>query len=383
MVQGIRGGVLHVTKSKYNTLCYAIGTLFVYWLLASLLSTPPNSPSPDLIKVAGLAKSFEPVIYYSEHGHAQIEQLQETGVAVWDLGESVRSTNMTSAPLIVKQLDELADGLKNLAVELTRFFASVDADVDSILIVMEWAQRELSAVSNEQPSTIGSAWSNAVNLLTAAGIWTDSSLVQQLIGQTYQQRTKATLERTFHEFLGVLEEGINNEITHSGQLLQFFEAIDGKFLNLQRSVVREQDQQDRMEGEFLGSLWTKVIGVNASKLRKYEKNKNLLQSVRGRTVQNKQILEQHNGRLHQLKFNLEEVRKRLVAPLVRSSNSSTLSVDEQIKGLDATYQQLKGTREVQKRKMMEIVYGAGNRRVALPSGAGGEPREVESRPIYR
>ncbi|PIA94925.1 hypothetical protein CB0940_08094 [Cercospora beticola] len=382
MVRSVRQTVHHVTKSKYNTLFYGVMSLVLYWIMLNLLSAPIQPPSVDLIKVAGLAKSFEPSIYYSENGHAQIEQLQETSVAVWDLGESVRSTNMTSAPQIVNQLDSLSDSFKELAREMTSFFTSVDSDIDAILIVMEWAQRELSTISSEPPSTLSSVWSNARNLLSRVGVDTDSKFVQELLGMTYQQRARATLERTFYEFLGVLEESINNELTHSIALFQLFEAVDKQFLNLQRTVVREQDQQERMENDFLGSLWTKVIGVNASKLRKYEKNKNLLHSVRERTVRNKHVLVDHNQRLEQLKSNLEILRRRLVSPLVRSSNSSTITIDDQIKGLETTYQQLKGSRDVQKRKMMEMLYGAGTRKVTLTSGVGSD-REIEGGSGYR
>jgi hypothetical protein len=98
--------------------------------LRLLFETPQPQPAPDLVKVAGLAKSFEPLIFYSENSITQIGELQETGVAVWDLGESVRSTNMTLAPLIVQELDELSNSLKTLSIELTRFFAAVDGDVD-------------------------------------------------------------------------------------------------------------------------------------------------------------------------------------------------------------------------------------------------------------
>ncbi|KAF2215337.1 hypothetical protein CERZMDRAFT_35745 [Cercospora zeae-maydis SCOH1-5] len=382
MVRNVRQTVRHVTKSKYNTLFYGVMSLVLYWIMLNLLSAPVQTPSVDLIKVAQLANSFEPSIYYSENGHAQIEQLQETSVAVWDLGESVRSTNMTSAPQIVNQLDSLADSFKELAREMTSFFTSVDSDIDAILIVMEWAQRELSTISSEPPSALSSVWSNARSLLSRVGIDTDSKFMQELLGMTYQQRAKATLERTFYEFLGVLEESINNELTHSTALFQLFEAVDKQFLNLQRTVVREQDQQERMENDFLGSLWTKVIGVNASKLRKYEKNKNLLHSVRERTVRNKHVLVDHNQRLEQLKSNLEVLRRRLVSPLVRSSNSSTITIDDQIKGLETTYQQLKGSRDVQKRKMMEMVYGAGTRKVTLMTG-GGNVREVEGGGSHR
>jgi len=99
--------------------------------MRSLFLQPASqSPVPDLVKVAGLARSFEPLIYYSENGVAQVGDLQATSVAVWDLGESVRSSNMTSAAIIVKELDELSDSLKTLAIELTKFFANVDGDID-------------------------------------------------------------------------------------------------------------------------------------------------------------------------------------------------------------------------------------------------------------
>jgi hypothetical protein len=104
--------------------------LAVYVTVQALFQPAPPLNVPDLVKVAGLAKAFEPLIFYSENGVAQISDLQATGVAVWDLGESVRSTNMTSAPIIVRELDGLSESLKTLSVELTKFFANVDGDVD-------------------------------------------------------------------------------------------------------------------------------------------------------------------------------------------------------------------------------------------------------------
>lgn len=125
-------------KSKLHDVTRSWSSLLlsIFVALMSILSlrtifqpgTPP--PVPDLVKVAGLAKAFEPLIFYSENSVQQIGDLQATGVAVWDLGESVRSTNMTSAPIIVKELDDLSESLKTLAIELTRFFANVDGDVD-------------------------------------------------------------------------------------------------------------------------------------------------------------------------------------------------------------------------------------------------------------
>lgn len=382
VVSYIRKTIHHASSSRTNLFLYAIGTLLFYWLLINLLSTPLNGPVPDLIKVAGLAKSFEPVIYYSEAGHQQIGELQDTGVAVWDLGESVRNTNMTTAPIIVRQLEELSESLGELSTELTRFFAGLDADVDAILLVMEWASRELSKISNPTQSTLSTVWSNTHHLLTRIGIVSsDSRLIKDLMGQTIQQQTRGALERTFTEFLNVMEESINNELQFSMQLFGLFEAIDKQFLNLHRTVIREQDQQERIESDFLSSLWTRVVGANTSKLRKYEKNRGLLQTVRNRTVQNKHVLVDHNQRLLQMKSALERLRQRLVSPLVRNTNTSTLSVEEQIKGLEGTYNQLKSVRDVQKSKKMALLFGARDRRDGLQIGTGmrAPSSEIESR----
>lgn len=125
-------------KTKFESITKSWTSLLSTLIIATLSATAIQSvfqpgaplPVPDLVRVAGLAKAFEPLIFYSENGVQQVGDLQATGVAVWDLGESVRSTNMTSAPIIVKELDDLSESLKTLAIELTKFFANVDGDVD-------------------------------------------------------------------------------------------------------------------------------------------------------------------------------------------------------------------------------------------------------------
>lgn len=119
-----------MSKSWAHMMCSALIAFLSISALRSLFRPAAQRPVPDLVKVAGIARSFEPLIYFSENGVRQVGDLQATGVAVWDLGESVRSSNMTSAPIIVKELDDLSDSLKTLAIELTKFFANVDGDID-------------------------------------------------------------------------------------------------------------------------------------------------------------------------------------------------------------------------------------------------------------
>ncbi|KAL2435199.1 hypothetical protein ABEF95_014417 [Exophiala dermatitidis] len=361
-----------MTKTKSTTVITLLTSILVASLPRIILVPPIPPPVPDLVKVSTLARSFEPLIFYSENGYTQITALQETSVAVWDLGESVRSANMTSAPLIVRSLDELSESLKSLGLELTRFFADVDADVDSILLVMDWAKRELQGLSaTTEYSISGTIFDHLHGLLNRGGLLESSSTGQptalgrfltDIFGSSSPQKARAMLTRTFHEFVNVLEESINSELTHSAALFALFESIDRQFQNLQRVVVRETDTQERLENDLLSSLWTRVLGSNAAILRKYEKNKQLLSSVRARTVNNKRLLVEHHGRLQTLKANLETLRKKLVSPLVRRNDSVSIDnasvIDQQIKGLEGTYEYLRAVREKQKSKLMEMVYGA-------------------------
>ncbi|OTB12164.1 hypothetical protein K445DRAFT_46528, partial [Daldinia sp. EC12] len=342
--------------------------------IRTLFQPAPPRPSPDLVKVAGIARSFEPLIYYSENGVSQVGDLQATGVAVWDLGESVRSSNMTSAPIIVKSLDELSESLKTLAIELTKFFSNVDGDIDSILIVMDWARRELSQVQAVPSQPLSTAFANIHTLLSLAGIFENPNtgmptrlgdIATTMFGMSQPQRTRYTLQRTFTEFLSVLEEAIENELHHSLSLFALFEAIDRQFLNLARVVVRESSQQDEQHADFLSSLWTRILGPKVSEVKKYERNRELLQNVREKTVRNKGILVEHNGKLLSLKANLETLRRKLVSPLVRSVNSSTLSLEEQIKSLEDVGVYLENLRARQRGKLIEMVHGSGGARASI------------------
>lgn len=412
----------YMTSSRSNAAISVLIVLFSVAFMRALFLPSIPSAIPDLVKLSSFARSFEPLIYYSENGVQQIGTLQETGVAVWDLSESVRGTNMTSAPIIVRQLDELSDSLKSLSHEMTRFFANVDSDIDSILIVMDWAKRELETLSSQPPDTIPSiVYDNFHNMLSRLGALERSSssgqgsddltttpttlgnIVMAIFGPTSSQRTRDTLTRTFTEFLSVLEDSINNELTHSTILFALFESIDGQFLNLQRTVVRESDAQEREEGEMLSSLWTRVLGPNAAAIRKYEKNRRLLANVRSRTVANKHLLMDHRGRLLTLKVNLENLRRRLISPLVRRNDSVNFggtidaggsnrggnnarllgpvesAIEGQIKGLEGTYDYLRAVRERQKAKLMELVYGSGRRIPSSQSmlGSGSEDPDGE------
>ena len=326
------------------------------------------------------------MIYYSENGIARIDELQETGTAVWDLGESMRAANMTSSPIIVSELDNLSDSLKGLAHELTDFFAAVDGDVDNIILVMEWAKRELAQLTSTPSSPVSSALHNLHSIFATLGMLSDPNTpgsqptlldmaLSSLIARTPASRTRLTLERTFTELLSTMEETINSELSHTSALFALFADIDNQFLNLQRSTVRELDTQERLEGDLLSSLWTRALGSNRSKLKKYEKNKRLLQSVRDRTVANKNLLLEHNDKLRALKGSLENLRRRLVGPLFKGSSAaedrragavgsagSTVGIEAQVEGLESTYVYLRGVRESQRGRVYEKLYGRRARR---------------------
>jgi hypothetical protein len=120
----------NITRSKSSTLSAIFGMLFFAICMKTVFQSPSPLPAPDILKAVHVAKTFEPLIYYSESGLQQVSELQDTGVAVWDLGESLRNSGLTSSSLIAQMLDDLSENLKTLALEMTRFFSHVDGDID-------------------------------------------------------------------------------------------------------------------------------------------------------------------------------------------------------------------------------------------------------------
>jgi hypothetical protein len=246
---------------------------------------------------------------------------------------------------------------------------------------MDWARRELSQLQLAPPTSMTSAYDNLHSLLSRCGLFETptgtptrlGTFATSVFGLSTQQRTKATLQRTFQEFLMVLEDSISSELQHSLALFTLFESIDRQFHNLARTVIRESDAQDSAEDDMLSSLWTKLLGPNSSTLHKFEKNKKLLRNIRAKTVQNKGVLEEHNRKLLTLKANLEALRRKLISPLLRANASSTIGVEDQIRGLEEVSGHLSSVRDKQKGKMMELVYGAGNNGRRIYSD-----REIES-----
>ncbi|KAI2628449.1 hypothetical protein GGR54DRAFT_344629 [Hypoxylon sp. NC1633] len=378
----IRGKVNIITRSWGNMIVAILVAILSISAVRLLFQPAAPRPSPDLVRVAGFARSFEPLIYYSEHGAAQVGDLQATGVAVWDLGENMRFSNMTSAPIIVKSLDELSDSLKVLAIELKKFFANVEGDIDGILIVMDWARRELAQLESLPAPPLSTAFTNVHNLLCAVGILEDRNtgaptrlgdMTSTIFGLSYAQRTLSTLQRTFTEFLSVLEEAIESELQHSLSLIYLFESVDRQFLNLARIVARESSEQDGQHADALSSLWTRILGPNASEVRKYERNRDLLQNVRENTVRNKGILVEHNGKLLSLQANLETLRRKLFSSIVRKVNSSTLTLEQQIRGLQDAGVYLEDVRAKQKSRLIEALYKSNVAR----NGVAGSPRAID------
>lgn len=115
------------TRSRRNTLVTILMLLFS-WLIVQPWNT---SLIPDVANVVNMAKQFEPLMYASENVIPRSRELADASIAVQDLGESVRATNMSASTAIIDQLDDLGDSLKMLSEKITSFFTNVDGDMDS------------------------------------------------------------------------------------------------------------------------------------------------------------------------------------------------------------------------------------------------------------
>lgn len=64
----LRSHVQYVSKSWTSLSSTIMVVTIAFAALRLLTHTPSLPPAPDLVKVAGLARSFEPLIFYSENG---------------------------------------------------------------------------------------------------------------------------------------------------------------------------------------------------------------------------------------------------------------------------------------------------------------------------
>ncbi|KAF2198643.1 hypothetical protein GQ43DRAFT_493114 [Delitschia confertaspora ATCC 74209] len=376
-ISSVASGIRMFTKSRFN-LMVSLLTLIISWALIQ----PWNvGLIPDVANAAAMAKQFEPLIYASENVIPRSRELAEASIAVQDLAESVRASNMSASTIIIDQLDSLGDSVKVVAEKLPSFFTHVDGDMDSILITMEWVKREMESIQGQGKiglldTVIGNVQGamNKVGLLERNGQPTQiGRIVTDVVGQTTQQRSRATLQRTFDYLLSTLEENIANELARADTLFQLFESIDRQFQNLHRSVAKEEDSLSMQKEEFLASMWRKSLG-NKLKLKKYEKNLKLLKTIRANTLMNKSELKGHIQVINSVKDQLDKTRRNLVSPLIRRAQSSGFGIEQQLQDLTGTYGFLKVLRENQKHKVLQQLWGENKKRVSI-TAHGGEDEE--------
>jgi len=368
------------TKSRVNVVI-TLTILVVSWLLAHPWTA---TLIPDVANVANMARQFEPLLYASENVIPRSRELREASIAVQDLRESVRVTNMSASVVIVDQLDDLGENLSFLSSEIRRFFTNVDGDMDSILLTMEWTRRELQSIQTPKYGVLDTVISNIHGGLGKAGLLESptgtptavGSVVSSVLGQTTQERSRATLQRTFDSLLNQLEENIANQLVHASDLFALFESVDRQFQNLHRSVAREEDSLATKQDEFLASLWRNFF-TDKIKIRKYEKNLKLLKDVRAATLTNKVELKSHIQIIQGVQDQLDKARKNLISPLIRRAQSNSFGIERQLEDVESTYGFLKGVRENQKVKVIQATWGEPRRRVGITAGDKGDDEMMD------
>ncbi|OAK96461.1 hypothetical protein IQ06DRAFT_329020 [Phaeosphaeriaceae sp. SRC1lsM3a] len=371
-------GVHFMTRSRISVIS-TITTIVLSWIL---LQPWTATLIPDIANVAGMAKQFEPLMYASENVIPRSRELAEASIAVQDLGESVRATNMSASTVIISQLDDLGDSLRILSEKLTSFFTNVDGDIDSILVTMEWTKRELQSINGLNFGMIDTVIGNVHGGLSKVGVLERNGsptivgrIVTDVLGHTRQQRSKDTLQRTFDHLLSTLEENIANELARADTLFQIFESVDRQFQTLHRSVAKEEDSLANKQDEFLASIWRHNV-KNKMKIAKYEKNLKLLKDVRSSTLTNKFELKSHIQIIRSVKDQLDKTRRNLISPLIRRAQSNSFGLEQQLQDLSGTYGALKTVRDVQKKKVLQQLYGGSGKRTTISRGGESED-EIE------
>ena len=239
-----------------------------------------------------------------------------------------------------------------------------------MILVTQWAKLNLESIGQSADGSVVTALDNVHSLLSSLGLlessdgsmsWIGKSL-KVIFGLTPRQKSALTLHHTFNEVLNTLEDAIKNELNMAAELFKIFESIDKQFDNLHRVVAREQDQQERELDQELASLWVQLMSSRKSVImEKFQRNKELLSTLRTRTVSNKKMLAQHNHGLVALKAGLEVLRGKLVSPLIRSNGSGAPSIEKQIECLEGTYRYLTEARQPQKDGLFDSLRAFANR----------------------
>lgn len=239
---------------------------------------------------------------------------------------------------------------------------------------MEWAKREIQSIQGPKIGIIDNVIGNIHGGLNKVGLLERNGsptaigrVVGDILGHTTQQRSKATLQRTFEYLLSTLEENITNELSRADVLFQLFESVDLQFHNLHRSVAKEEDSLANKKDEFLASLWRASV-TDKLKIKKYEKNLKLLKDVRASTLTNKSELKTHIQIIRSVKDQLDKARKNLISPLIRRAQSNSFGLEQQLNDLTGTYGFLKDLRDGQKKKVLQQLWGEPKKRVVISAG---------------
>ncbi|KAI6784480.1 uncharacterized protein J7T54_006525 [Emericellopsis cladophorae] len=365
LVNMVRTPYRAATRTRVSTMTSILVAILSITFLKIVLSPVKSRPAGDLVKIAGIARSFEPLIYYSEHANVQAQGLLSTSMAVVDLSESLRRSTMDYAPRLVVTLDSLSEDLRMLAVEVTRFLTTVDSDMDGILSVMDWSKMHLSRFqSNKHQGLLSSAYDNVYDALSSAHILEDDAghqtsagaVTTYIFGFPEAKREQRLIQHMFDEFITVLDESITSELEQSLSLFQLYDAVDKNMANVGRTVAQESSAQDHLHNDALSGLWARILGPNAADISKYEKNHRLLTNVRASTNQNRALLEHHKTQLLSLQQSLNRLRGHLVSPRMRGANQTVLTLQDQIQGIDDVNRYLTDIRLKQKSRVMENLY---------------------------
>lgn len=115
--------------SKRNIVTGLI-VLFLSWLLVHPWGIGTDQAAPNIAHLVSMVRQFEPLLYASESVIPRSRELSDASIAVEDLGESIRVSNMSGSKDIVRQLDDLGTSLKTLSLQIQTFFVHVDGDMD-------------------------------------------------------------------------------------------------------------------------------------------------------------------------------------------------------------------------------------------------------------
>lgn len=331
----LRGAIF----SALSPLCLLPGTDHLPFCLPTPSSPTANPPwsvpaegiNPHFPGLMELQGQFGSVLEESGGAGVMALDLKNSEMAIRDLNTLIKASSLTCREDLSNRLEEFITEAKGTSKALTRFSSRVNGVVDNLLAMDEYALKTLEQiVAQEEAARNPPLLSSNSALLTYP-----RALVATLLSPFRTDNSGLGLTSPRHQFLetflhasSLLSTSLRHLILTAESTLRSLDSLETRLTTIADLLSHESASIQTTESEILGSIWT-FLGGNRAKLEGLRGHAELLRRVGGyRRAAGGHVARSLLG-LQGIQGGLEELRERVVGPVVVAGGKSWPDGDEE------------------------------------------------------